>query len=265
MKIRVYNVAHGDKISLHLPLIIGDIDCSVEDGEITVWNATRQENVRTVWPVVEGAFKFLVQLTPGENSINIQFRDEILKLTLVFTFPYFKNFVRPVYIVCSDDDGYFQGPENEDCSLDSALERIKLAAMLIQTFTAEKMKEHGFGHQTFQLEVDSNFEPRCSLFRSTLTLEKAHSMTGNELWTHFAQELMTSSNFGDKNICKWYCFMSFTRYTPPLDSELPKTHTDILKYTKGHTALGRYTFFFLTNAIYKETIDMTQTGYNQCR
>ena len=240
MKIRVYNVAHGEKISLHLPLIIGDIDCLTEDSEIIVWNSSWQENLRATWPVVEGAFKVLVQLTPGENHINIQYRDEILKLTLVFTFPYYKHYVRPVYIVCSDDDGYFQGPDNEDCSLDSALERIKLGAMLIQTFTAEKMKEHGFGRQTFQLEIDSNFKPMCSLFRSQVTLEKAHSMSGNELWTYFARELMTSSKFTDKDNCKWYCFMSFTRYQPPVNSEPPKTHTDILRYTKGHTALGMF-------------------------
>ena len=242
MKIRVYNVAHGEKISLHLPLIIGDIDCITDDSEITVWNSSRHENLRTSWPVIDGAFKFLVQLTPGENHINIQFRDEILKFTLVFTFPYYKYFVRPVYIVCSDDDGYFQGPVDEDCSIDSALERIKLGAMLIQTFTAEKMKEHGFGRQTFQLEIDSNFEPTCCLFRSKMTLEKAHSMSGNKLWTHFARELMTSSNFADKDLCKWYCFMSFTRYSPPKDTDTPRTHSDILKYTKGHTALGNWAF-----------------------
>ncbi|KAL4223299.1 hypothetical protein ACF0H5_016770 [Mactra antiquata] len=99
------------------------------------------------------------------------------------------------------------------------------------------MKEHGFGRQTFQLEVDSNYEPICNVFKSKLTLEHAHSMTGNELWTYFARELMTSSNFGKKDLCKWYCFMSFTRYQPP-EGECPKTHSEILKYTKGHTALG---------------------------
>lgn len=237
MKIRVYNVVHGEHISLHLPLIIGEIDCKIDSGEIEVWNTSRQEKVPMKWPIVEGAFKALVKLIPGENSINLKYNDEILTLTLVFVFPQFKNFVRPVYIVLSNDDGYFQGPKGEDCSVNSALERIKLGAMLIQTFTAEKMKEHGFGRQTFQLEVDASFEPICSVFRSKLTLEKAHHMTGNELWTHFARELMTTSSFTDKDSCKWYCFMSFTRYEPP-EGVTPKSHTEILRYTKGHTALG---------------------------
>lgn len=238
MKIRIYNVVHKEQISLHLPLIIGDIDFKINDGIIEVWNTTRRELVPTKWPIVEGAFKILVRLVPGENDIQLKHQDEMLKITLIFTYPHFKQFVRPVYITLTDDDGYFQGPEGEDCSVDSALERIKIGAMLIQTFTAEKMKEHGFGRQTFQLEVDANYEPVCNIFKSKLTLDRAHAMTGNELWTYFARELMTSSNFADKDLCKWYCFMSFTRYEPP-NGECPKTHSEILKYTKGHTALGK--------------------------
>lgn len=238
MKIRVYNVAHGEQVPLHLPLIVGDIDFKTDDGEISVWNSSRHETLETKWPIIDGAFKILVRLIPGENVINLKYHDEVLKLTLVFTFPHFKQFVRPVYIVLADDDGYFQGPVEEDCSVDSALERIKIGAMLIQTFTAEKMKEHGFGRITFQLECDANYEPICNVFRSKLTLAEANAMAGNEFWAHFGRELMASS-FTDKDICKWYSFMSFTRYTPP-DSECPKTHSEILKYTKGHTALGKF-------------------------
>ena len=245
MRIRVYNVCHGEQISLHLPLLVGDIDQKIDDGEVEVWNSSAHENLKTKWPIIEGAFKVMVKLIPGENVICLRHLDEVLKVVLYFCYPHFKHFVRPIYIICSDDDGYFQGPPGEDCSPDSALERIKLAAMLIQTFTAEKMKEHGFGRLTFQLEVDSNFKPVCTLFRSKLRLEQAHSMTGNQLWTYFAKELMTS-NLSDKEICKWYCFMSFTRYCPPSSTEPPKTHTDILRHTKGHTALGKFmtSFFF---------------------
>ncbi|KAL3857677.1 hypothetical protein ACJMK2_012319 [Sinanodonta woodiana] len=237
MRINVYNVVNGEKLPLHLPLLIGDIDSMTEDGEVDVWNSSSQ-GPKIKWPVVEGAFKALVKLIPGDNLINIQFENDLLQLRLIFKFTHFQYFVRPVYILCSDDDGYFQGPEDEDCSPESALERIRLGAMLIQTFTAEKMKEHRFGRQTFQLDTDSNYEPICHIFRSRLTLKKAQSMTGSELWAYFARELVTSSSFSEKENCKWYCFMSFTRYNPPSDKEPPKAHGDILQYTKGHTALG---------------------------
>lgn len=238
MKIRVFNVIHGEKVPLHLPLLVGEIHASTDDGIIQVLNANRRETVATKWPIIEGAFKVLVRLIPGENNIYLTHEDETLLISLVFTFPHFKYFVRPLYIVLAGDDGNFQGPEDEDCSVESALERIKLGAMLIQTFTAEKMKEHGFGRITFQLEVDANFEPVCNVFHSQLTVEEANSMTGGDLWNHFARELMTSSQFENKEACKFYCFMSFTRYSPP-ESEIPATHSEILKYTTGHTALGK--------------------------
>ena len=60
-----------------------------------------------------------------------------------------------------------------------------------------------------------------------------------ELWSYFGKELMTSPLFANKSRCKFYCFMSFTRYNLPKDAGLPKTHSDILKHTKGHTALGK--------------------------
>lgn len=243
MKIRVYNVIHGERISLHLPLLIGEIDGKTDDGWILVTNKSRGEIQPIKWPIIEGMFKALVRLVPGENDICLKYKDEILSLSLVFTFPNLKNFVRPVYIILKDDDGHFQGPDGENCSVESALERIKLGAMLIQTFTAEKMKEHGFGRQSFQLEVDENFEPICNVFHSRLKLDEAHTMTGNDLWTYFARELMTKADFKDKESCKWYCFMSFTRYFPPPPGEVPKNHTEILKYTKGHTALGNQMFY----------------------
>ena len=237
MKISVYNVSNRQTLSIHLPMLIGDVDIAAEDGHINVWNASSRECACTQWPVIDGAFKAFVKLVVGENVINIKYQNETLTLKLFREVPNIPYFVRPVYIICSDDDGYFQGPEEEDCTIQSALDRISLGAMLIQTFTAEKMNEHQFGMKTFQLELDHNFEPMCHVFKSHLTKEKAHAMSGNELWTHFAKELM-SSNLTHKDLCKWFCFMSFTRYIPP-ESEAPKSHSEILRHTKGHTALGK--------------------------
>ncbi|XP_062590273.1 uncharacterized protein LOC134251862 [Saccostrea cucullata] len=237
MVIRVYNLHDNQSLSLHLPLLIGDIDSTTSDGSIIVINTSVQPCQPIKWPVVEGAFKVLVELKVGENVIRLIHESQVLVLTLNRYIPEIPLFVRPVYIICSDDDGNFQGPEDEDCSVLSAVDRVTLAAMLVQTFTAEKLNEHGFGYKTFQLEMDQEYEPFCHIFRSQLTLEKAQSMTGNELWTHFAKELMMS-NFTQKDCCKWFCFMSFTRYSLPENSEPPRSHGDILKHTKGHAALG---------------------------
>ncbi|KAK3084068.1 hypothetical protein FSP39_007629 [Pinctada imbricata] len=236
MKINIHNVTNRQTLSFHLPMIVGDIDSSNDDGHINIWNVSDRQCTSIKWPVIEGTFKAFVKLVVGENIINIQYQTEILVFKLFREVPNIPFFVRPVYIICSEDDGSFQGPEEEDCSMQSAVERISLAAMLIQTFTAEKMKEHQFGMKTFQLELDHSFEPLCHIFRSNLSKEQAHLMSGNELWTHFARELMASS-LSQKDRCKWFCFMSFTRYIPPVN-ETPKSHSEILRHTKGHTALG---------------------------
>lgn len=242
MKVHVYNVADGETLPYSLPLVIGDVECLHEDSTIRVWLSHDPQAVLQ-WPVVAGCFKILVQLRPGQNVVNIRHDNDVLQLHLTYERPPLAHFVRPVYIVCADDDGYFQGPEDMDCSPESAMRRIVLGAQLIQSFTAEKMVEHGFGRLTFQLETGQDgARPVCHLFRTKLTLEQAYAMSGYDLWNHFAKELMTS-NFPSRSKCKWYCFMSFTRYQPPPEEEIPKTHSEILKYTKGHTALGKKRFF----------------------
>lgn len=237
MVIKLSNLQDGQSVALHLPLFIGDIGCTSSDGSITVSNTSLSNSRPIVWPVINGAFKVLVKLKVGENVIQFIHEAQVLVVTVIRYLPELDYFVRPVYIICCDHDGTFQGPDDEDCSVQSALDRIKLASMLLQTFTAEKMKDHGFGHKTFLLETDQDNEPLCHIFRSQLTLERAHSMSGPELWTHFANELMTSS-FPNKNNCKWFSFMSFTRFHLPENTESPRSHSDVLKYTKGHTALG---------------------------
>lgn len=190
------------------------------------------------WPVFNGRFKVLVRLEPGENQLEFRFFDEAIVFVLHYRIPEFVNFVRPIYIKCCDDAGRFQGPEDEDLSVESALRRISLTAKLLQTFTAEKMFEHGFERKTFVLENDLDpTQPQCHEFTSQLTLAEAQSKNGGDLWMTFARELMSSKQFKEKTNCKWFAFMSFTRYIPPKD-QVPKSHSDVLRFTKGHAALG---------------------------
>lgn len=232
---KILNVNDGDTFCYHLPLIVGDLELCCQ-GDVTVWNSSDKKKTKIEWPVIDGKFKALIKLFSGKNSISIEWGSELLTLTLYFHLPKMRRFVRPVYIVCCDDDGQFQGPDDEDCSSEGAQERITLAAMLIQSFTAEKMSEHGFQKCTFQLEHDLNGEPVCKIFKTKLKLEEAHKLSGDELWAYFARELIEFDS-PSKEYCKWFCFMSFTRYFPP-ENFVPKTHGDILKSTKGHTALG---------------------------
>ncbi|XP_013379649.1 putative zinc metalloproteinase C607.06c [Lingula anatina] len=241
MPIRVCNLTDGESISYALPLLIGEVQQEqphIADTSIDVWNETTQGKVIS-WPVLGGQFKALVQLQEGINKIKFKSctNQDTLSYTLIYKCPNFAKFVRPIYIRCCDDNGCFQGPQGEDNSPESAQKRIILGAQLIQTFTAEKLYEHSLGRRTFQLETDSKGQVVCHVVTTSLTLREAQSKEGGELWQHFAKELMTT-DFPNKENCKWYAFMSFTRYNPPRDGSIPKTHAEVLEHTRGHCALG---------------------------
>ncbi|XP_074643489.1 uncharacterized protein LOC141900467 [Tubulanus polymorphus] len=234
MKISITNLVSGEELDYSLPLLIGKVFNSNGVINVNVTNTTLQKTLS--WPVRNSQFKALVQLTPGLNTIIISCLGISEEITLTYKISKCKYFVRPVYIRCKDDPGCFQAPDSQDNSPQSAQRRITLGAQLIQTFTAEKINEQALGRVTFQLETDQNHRPICYIFTTSLTLNEAHSMSGNELWTHFAREFM-SSNLPNKEYCKWYAFMSFTRYSVK-EGFIPKTHAEILQHTKGHTALG---------------------------
>ena len=237
MSIQIHNVTSDDVLTYSLALLVGDVRPPLAESTIVAVN--KRNGVSTSWPVHNGDFKTLIELLPGENIIELTFYGEVLELTLTYKVPSFDRFVRPVYIKCQNDPhGDFQGADDEDCSAESACRRIALGARLIQTLTAEKLAEHGFGRKTFMLEndLDESASP-CHVFTSSLSVARAREMTGAELWMKFASELMSSERFTRKNSCKWFCFMSFTRYESR-DGVIPKSHMDVLSQTKGYAALG---------------------------
>jgi len=237
MSITIHSLKNGSTIGYHLPLIIGEVKQQWE--HCTVEVSGEEDGQPISWPLFNGHFKALVTLKPGQNRINISYCDDNFTLVLHYKVPKIDLFVRPVYIKCIDDAGHFQGPEDQDCSAESAQRRISLGARLLQTFTAEKLNEHGFSYKTFVLESDLyETEPECHVFTSKLTLKEAHAMDNNQLWLHFAKELMGSRCFALKDKCKWLVYLSFTRYQIQ-NGMVPKTHSQVLGSTKGHTALGQ--------------------------
>ena len=244
MSISVMNLHPGEALGYSLPLVVGEVRPPLTQGTIKVTN--KQTGRTLLWPIFNGKFKALVELTYGENHILFKYYGEVLDFTLYFRVPAIKRFVRPVYIRPYDDIGSFQGPEDEDCSCESALRRISLSAKLIQTFTAEKMHEHNLGRRTFVLENDLYPDrPTCHVFPTAVSFAESQTMDSGDLWMSFARELMSTDKFEDKDYCKWYTFMSFTRYCPPPE-DTPRSHSEVIRYTKGHAALGEYLFLLAT-------------------
>ena len=240
----LHNVVDGDVFRYSLPLFVGFVEGINEDGVINVCvegdgDVLKKQDFLE-WPIIQGSFRVFVQLFPGDNVVHILYKDDMLNVPVSFQCPSLCHYVLPVYIVCLDDTGYFQGPDAIDRSPESAVKRISLGAQIIQSFTAEKMNEHGFGRLTFQLESCDRVRPLCRVFRSRLKLEQAVTMSGKELWSFLGTELVRSDLSG-QHLCKWLCFLSFTRYLLPVGLDVPTTYGEILAHTVGHAALGRLT------------------------
>ncbi|XP_076339019.1 uncharacterized protein LOC143240463 [Tachypleus tridentatus] len=180
-------------------------------------------------------FKVLLPLKSGVNSFILHYGKQEISFNIKYLPSSNKRFVRLVYIKCKDDDGQFQAPSEENNSVSSACSRISLGAQLLQTFTAEKMKEQGFLAKTFHLEEDENNKPICHVFTSSLTMLEAQHLKGEALWNHFAKELMNSPLRDDN--CKLLAFLSFTRYQNS-NGIIPGNHSEVLDLVKGHVALG---------------------------
>lgn len=233
MTIKIINYRNNDKLNISLPLLIGEVVVS-GDSKIVLQNITSNSDSVT-WPVINGKFKALVYLQKGKNEIKIQHKSLSLNLNLTYEPLSSKKFVRLVYIKCIDDEGLFQAPPVENNSVSSACSRIVLGAQMLQTFTYDKFKEHNLPKKTFRLE-EENSKIICHVFTSSLTLNKAYELNEEQLWSHFAIELM-NSDLRVRNDCKFLAFLSFTRYNNH-SNKIPSSHQEILKMTKGQVALG---------------------------
>ncbi|CAN7984856.1 unnamed protein product, partial [Ixodes hexagonus] len=192
-----------------------------------------------VWPVVRGVFKMFVSLVPGINIIHFSHGDISQDLVLRYEQPplSFGKYVRLVYVVCQDDPdkGCFQGPPEEDCSIESALKRIALGARILQAVFAETLSAAGFESKSFRLEHRSSLNtPVVHIFRTKLVAAEACSMTAEDLWTHLAMELM-DSDLRDSGNCKFLAFVSWTRYRTDVE---PTSQSEVLSHTSGHVMIG---------------------------
>ncbi|XP_051153727.1 uncharacterized protein LOC127276994 isoform X2 [Leptopilina boulardi] len=226
-EIMVKNFVEGETVFYSLVLIRGYVPVSCSSIMIRGRKSTNTE-----WPIRNGEFRVLVELTRGVNELELEAGVIKTKFTLIHESRTTRLRVTPVYVICSSHDGYFQGPREEDRSPESAATRIGFGSRLLQCLTAEKLKEAGYERKTFQLERDLD-GPECLVMQSTLHVDKARQMSQRELWEVIGRELMTGPLASKDR--KYLVFLSCTRYQ---GAPNPRTHKDTLARTQGHAALG---------------------------
>ena len=138
----------------------------------------------------DAKFKILLKLRPGANELSVQYLSAVETITVLHLPQKYSNKIKLLYIVCKDSDGRFQAPPDMVNDARAACSRISLGVSLIRCFISDSLEAHGLARKTFGVEVDENEEPITEIFISSMTTEEAHKLSGIELWSFHAKELL---------------------------------------------------------------------------
>lgn len=151
-EIRVTNHEAGTTIRYPVALLRGEL-MDHRAKEIVVENESSQRASRRIVGVaLDGRFRALAELVPGENRLRLTAGKVSTSLVLRYkpqTNPYF---VRVVYM--TDNTGGTDYQSQFDKDPQNHLDKLDTAMKLLQTFTAERLHDVGLGRHTFNLEFD---------------------------------------------------------------------------------------------------------------
>ena len=164
--IRVTNYDDGETIRYTVPLLRGTIDGAGVDS-ITATNESSDRGTRQMRGMAHnGTFKVLTEIVPGRNRIVLKAGKYTHVLNLTYkpqTNPYK---VRAFYFVGKEGDVRFASPLPEERY--DYKGKLDTAMKLMQTFTAEEMRRHGYGRRTFNLELGADGRVVAHLLKSPL-------------------------------------------------------------------------------------------------
>lgn len=159
---------YSDLDVVHFPLVLLQGKTGGRDNEfVLIENLSSASSYRiTKTKVVQGRFKVLVELTEGVNRLSIACGSERVDLALVYRRSSNPKFIRLVYFYSEAGElGDAEVPDEwrygrSVCfpNTQDMVEKLRLAAKLWQTATAERLHDAGYGRRTFKLELDGSGE-----------------------------------------------------------------------------------------------------------
>lgn len=204
MRIRIENVADGERIPHAVLLIRGFVDCHVPQMEqIPLYVEQESDSNKTVkiLSLTNKRFKFVTRLGIGVNQFRFQFLNcrETLDVTYICR-PVGGNQIRLVYVTNRDEPmGRFQIPKvpatdlHRRSSIESARRRISLAGELIQCFLGDSLRAHQLEpRKSVVFHSDGEESPTVCVFESKLTGRETRSLNGEALWHAIGKELIES-------------------------------------------------------------------------
>ncbi|MBI2299612.1 MAG: hypothetical protein HYU66_11840, partial [Armatimonadetes bacterium] len=171
--------------------------------------------------VVDGRFKALVELRQGDNHLALAAAGETLELRLTYrpaTSPYH---VSLVYLTGSEGETKY--PTQLDGDRFDYVPRLRTAARLMQTFTAEVMHDAGYGRQTFALETDADGEPVVHTVAYPEPAAELRRRDPGEQWGRTLRFLGSRFDYEHTKVLVMNGFVAYDAAT---------------KRALGHTALG---------------------------
>lgn len=216
-------VNHRSDSIVRYPVILlrGTLPEHVRQLLVTNENAT-PDTPDVVPTVSKGRFKALVTLAAGENLIQLQAGDDVLKLALTYkpqTNPYY---VRLVWMTDNTGDTTFATP-TDDVPQDYEA-RLRTAAQLMQTFTAERMHDLGFGRKTFRLERDGTGQIIVHTLKAPEPADHYYKLGDSNSWWRDVYRWLNKEH--PDPYAKNIVLAAYTRKDPDTGK------------LKGHTALG---------------------------
>ncbi len=182
------NVSSGDTLPYPIALLHGQTNADAPDIRAIV--GARE----TSWPMREGAFFAAVRLDPGNNDVVLRVGDQEHTVQLSYE-PQTNDYaVRFIYALAADGDGRFQARDGEPNDATSAKQRMALGAELVQAWLGEASHRAGQARRTFRILRTEAGEPIVAELRSPLSRSELVTMSDNELWSHFYQQLEGQPN-----------------------------------------------------------------------
>lgn len=137
MWIKLDNIVDNDDFPHRVIVVSG----SLANNQRSFIEVTLNNEYQQICPVVQSKFKVILTLQKGENVIKFQGGDYSQSLRVFFR-PRRNNFgvFVLIYIVYRNSDGTFQAPQGSNCDIESACQRISVAASLMQTFISQSLR-----------------------------------------------------------------------------------------------------------------------------
>ncbi len=189
--------------------------------DVTTVTATTSKG-KITGEVRDGLFKVLAELAPGENRIKLV---DSSNSSSEFVLNYKKQsnpyYVRVIWMTDNSGDtdyasSYQNDPQNYEDKLD-------VAAKLLQTFTAERMHDIGYGRKTFRLELDDSGKTKIHTLAAPKAAAYYYGINDQQWYREINQWL--NSKYPDP-FAKNIVIAAYTRKDPETGK------------MKAHTALG---------------------------